>query len=120
MAAGDSFTLNPTVVIPVAPEYHNIITPSESMKKEFINIAATPLEQWKLVFAVLSSTNMNVALTHYKDNSGGYYQFIWTSVPSYINSGSDITGHWIDGSLNIAPNGKKHWSVDIIFEKLNT
>ena len=119
MAAGDAFSLTPNLVTPIVPNYHNVITPSESMKKEYLNVSATPIEQWKLRFKSLTSANMNVVLTHYKDQSGGYYEFSWQSVPSYVNSGANITGHWVHDSLTISPNGEQHWTVEIIFEKSN-
>lgn len=118
MAAGSDFTSTPYIAVPVEPQYHNIITPSESMKKEYLNVSATPIKQWDLQFKALTSTEMNTILTHYEDQSGGYYEFKWTSVPLYVNSGADITGHWVDGSLRISQNSNK-WNVNIRFEKSN-
>jgi len=42
MAAGEAFTLEPDVVTTLEPEYYNVITESESAKKEYMNIASTP------------------------------------------------------------------------------
>jgi hypothetical protein len=117
MAAGDNFSLKPNVVEPQEPAYNNIATQSESMKKEYLNLAATPEEKFLLRFKALTSTNMSILLTHFKDNSGGFYPFSWTSVPSYINSGSDMTGRWVQGSLKITPNGNRYWQCEVMFEK---
>ena len=120
MAAGDAFTsLTPNFVTPINPDYHNKITPSESMKKEYLNMAATPVEQWRLKFSALSSANMNTLLTHVKDQSDGYYEFSWQTVPSHVNGGANITGHWVQGSLSITPSGTLWWTVEITFEKSN-
>ena len=119
MAAGDPFSLTPQVVRPLSPKYHNIITPSESMKKEYINLSATPTEQYKLKFKAVSNGSRGTLLTHYEDQSGGYYEFSWQSVPSYIGGGSNITGRWIDGSLTMSPIGADQWECEITFEKDN-
>ena len=119
MAAGDPFTTDPHEVIPMEPEYHNIITPSESMKKEYINLSATPVEKYKLKFKAVSNTVRETILTHFKDQSGGYYSFSWQSVPSYINGGANITGRWIDKSFNMTPAGPMLWDCELTFEKDN-
>ena len=119
MAAGDPFSLTPHVVEPLEPEYYNIITPSESMKKEYINLSATPIEQYKLTFKVLTNTQRGTLKAHFEDQSGGYYVFSWQSVPSYINSGANISGRWVDGSLKMSPIGADQWACSIMFEKDN-
>ena len=48
MAAGSDFSLVPSEVIELEPTYNNVITQSESMKKEFLNLSATPLLQYKI------------------------------------------------------------------------
>ena len=57
-------------------------------------------------------------LTHYKDQSGGYYPFSWSSTPSYIGGGAAITGRWVEGSLSMTPQGLT-WKCSISFEKSN-
>ena len=120
MGAGDSFTLTPSVVIPNEPDYNNIVTPSESMKKEYINLSSTPTEQYMIKIKVLTSTQMNTWLTHFKDNSGEYYPFSWTSVPSYINGGSAMSGRWVKGSWKATPLSAGKWACEATFEKANT
>ena len=117
MAAGADFTLVPNVVEIQEPEYHNIITQSESMKKEYLNLSSTPTERYLLKFKTLSSTNMNTLLTHFKDNYGGWYPFTWKSVPTYIGSGANLTGRWVDKSLKLMPVGNKYWQCEVMFEK---
>lgn len=118
MAAGDAFTLIPSVVTPLEPDHHNTVTPSESQKKEYVNRSPTPVERWQITLNDLTSTNMAALKTHYKDQFGEYYPFAWTSVPSYIDSGATKTGRWVKGTLSITPNGKR-WNCSIIFEKSN-
>lgn len=120
MAAGDAFTLVPYVVTPREPDYHNIVTPTESMKKEYLNLSSTPIERWILVFKALTSAQMNTFLTHFKDNSGEYYPFEWQSVPAYINGGANITGRWVKGTWRVTPLSNNYWSCEAEFEKDNS
>ena len=119
MAAGDPFTMDPQEVIELEPTYNNVITESESMKKEYLNLSATPIRRYRLLFKGLSNTDRETLLTHFEDQSGGYYQFTWQSVPSYINGGSNITGRWVDGSFRSNPVGPVIWDCEVTFEKDN-
>ena len=116
MAAGGDFTLHPELVVTLEPQYYNIITPSESQKKEYMNISATPIERFQLFFKALTDTDRDTLIAHYKDNYGGYHSFPWKSVPTYINSGANKTGRWVDGSLKMDPTHKEYWKCSIIFE----
>lgn len=118
MAAGSPFTVVPNLVVPHDPEYNNIQTQTESMKKEYFNISGTALEKWDLLFKINTSDEMNTILTHYKDQSAGYHNFSWQSVPDYVNSGTNITGRWVPRSLKITPVSNK-WKVELTFEKEN-
>jgi len=120
MAAGGDFTLIPDEVIPQEPEYHNVVTPSESMKKEYLNLSATPVEKFIIKFKALPSASMTTLRNHYKDQSGGYYPFIWKTVPSYISTSTAMTGRWLTGSLSIGIVGDKYWACDVGFEKSTT
>ena len=118
MAAGSAFTLTPNVVTTADPKYNNVTTQTESMKKEYYNISATPVESYGLVFNALSNTDRDTLLTHYKDQSAGYHPFPWQSVPNYIGSGANITGRWAEGSLKMTPTSNR-WKCSISFEKAN-
>ncbi|MFH1781012.1 MAG: hypothetical protein ABH835_00110 [Patescibacteria group bacterium] len=120
MAAGDNFTLVPDSVIPDEPEYNTVVTPSESMKKEYLAISSTPVEKFTLNFKVLPSSDMLGIRTHYKDQTGGYYPFNWKTVPSYIASPSSMKGRWVAGSMSLGIVGDKYWSLSIKFEKSTT
>ena len=117
MAPGADFTMIPHEVEIIAPYYSNAISASESMKKEFFNLSATPIERYNLKFLALTSTELGTLRTHYKDNSGGYYPFTWKSVPTYIDAGANITGRWVDGSFTVASVAGLYWSCNIAFEK---
>ena len=97
MAAGN-FTVAPSEVVELPPNYNNIITPTESMKKEFLNLSTTPIRVYRLKFNAKSTTVKDAILAHYDSAYGGYDDFSWTSVPAHVNSGANITGRWIDGS----------------------
>lgn len=118
MAAQDPFTLVPQEVVTKEPVYNNEESQTESMKKEYFNLSSTPTEQWVLSFKALSNTDRDTLLTHFNDQLGGYYSFSWQSVPFYVNSGSNITGRWVKGSLSMAVIGNR-WNCSVTFEKEN-
>lgn len=118
MAAGDPFSLTPQDAITLEPDYHNVITETESMKKDYQNISVTPVLKYKLIFKALTSANRDVLLAHYNDQYGGYHSFSWQSVPSYIGAGANITGRWVKGSLNMTIISNK-WRCEVVFEKDN-
>jgi hypothetical protein len=120
--AADDFSLVPTWVYPEEPEFHNIITPAESMKKQYQNLSATPWRRFRLVFKGLSDTNFWALYNHFYGRYGGYDSFSWQSVPSYIDTdqdgtpdGSNLTGRWVDKSFSFRPlaNG---WDAEVVFE----
>lgn len=119
MAAGDAFSETPQEVEVLEPEYHNVITPTESMKKEYLNLSATPVEKYRLRFKARTNTQRETIHTHYKDQSGGYYLFSWQSVPSYIGGGANISGRWVEGSFGMTPVGATFFNIELIFEKDN-
>ncbi len=119
MAAGDAFTLEPNVVETIAPEYNNVQSQTESMKKEYYQVSSTPVEQYDLTFKALSTADRDTLLTHNKDQSDDYYPISWQSVPNYLGGGSNITGRWVKGSLKMSPVGEKRWKCSITFEKAN-
>lgn len=116
MAAGSAFALVPNEVITLEPEYNNIISQSESMKKEYYNLSANSTQRYRLNFKALTNANRDILLTHYNDQYGGYHNFSWQSVPFYIGSSANITGRWVDGSLQMAVVSNK-WKCSIVFEK---
>ena len=118
MAAGSAFTLVPNEVITLEPEFNTVMTQSESMKKEYYEISANAVEQYQLNFKVLTNANRDILLTHYKDQSGDYHNFSWQSVPDDIGSGANITGRWVQGSLQMTIVSNR-WKCSIIFEKEN-
>lgn len=117
MAAGSPFTLVPNEVITLEPEYHNIITQSESMKKEYYSMTSNSIQKYDLKFTAVTNADRDTLLTHYSDQYGGYHNFSWQSVPSYIGSGANITGRWVDGSLRMKIKAGTYWECLITFEK---
>jgi hypothetical protein len=116
--SGEAFTLVPSSVETFEPQYNNVQTPTESMKKEYFNISSTAVQKYKLNFKVLTNTDRDTLLTHINAQLMSHYSFSWQSVPSYIGSGANITGRWVQGSLKISINSNK-WSVSLNFEKDN-
>lgn len=120
VTAGASFTFPPTWVFPEEVQYHTVITEAESQKKEYFNISgSTPVEQYKIVFSGVSDAGYNGGtgiLDHYNGQLGGYQYFTWTSVPSYILGGSDVSGRWVEGSFKQTPRANS-WDIEIMFER---
>lgn len=117
------FQLLPTWVHPVEPEYHNIVTPSESMKKEYMNISASAVEKFKLVFEGMSDANFKTLRDHFNTSYGEYDLFDWKNayIPAYILTllgltTEDISGRWIKGSFRakVKPNS---WDAEVTFEQ---
>jgi hypothetical protein len=119
------FTLVPTRVIPLPPEYNNMITQAEGQKKQFQALATVPVERFKLVFERMSDANYLTLITHWNSMYGGALSFSWTSVPTYIDTNRDgtadgtaMTGRWVDGSLSEpVVNAYDVGDISIIFEK---
>jgi len=124
MAASD-FTLVPTLVVPDEPEFNNLETPSESMKKNYLNLSSTPILRYKLIFEGMSNTNFWALHKHVYDRYVGYDSFSWQSVPAYIDTdmdgtpdGSNLTGRWVKDTFKFDP-GPDSWDAEIVFEKAN-
>ena len=115
-SAGDAFTITPNSVLELVPEYNNVISQTESMKKEYFNISANAVRKFKLEFKAVTSTVRNAILDHYKAQSGGYYPFSWQTVPSYIDSGANIIGRWVEESYNESHASNK-FKISLTFEK---
>jgi len=119
-----AFTVTPTWVHPTEPEFHTITTLSENQKKNYIDLSgSTPVLKYKLLFEGLSDTDFWTLYNHYYSAKGGYDSFVWSSVPSYIDTdqdgtpdGSNITGRWVTGSFRFKPKANS-WEAEIEFEK---
>jgi hypothetical protein len=120
-----NFTLKPTWVYPVLPQFNTIISQSESMKKEYFSMASTSVKRYKLTYNGLSDADFETLLDHYNSCYGGYDSFNWmnSAIPSYILllldlTTENITGRWVHGSLTFKPEAKS-WDASIIFEEEN-
>lgn len=121
--AADDFTLMPTWVDPLEPEYNNVITPTESMKKEYMNISANATEKFKLRYEGLSDANFKTLFDHYKGRYGGYDVFAWknAAIPAYILTllgltTEDLTGRWVEKTFQFSPEPHS-WTAEVVFEK---
>lgn len=122
MAAGD-FTLTPTWVYPEARIFHNIVSQSESMKREYLNVSVTGVERFVLRYEGMTDANFETLFEHYNARYGGYGSFAWknANIPLYIIDvldlgASDLTGRWVDGSFKFVPQSHS-WNAEIMFEK---
>ena len=115
--AADDFATAPSEVVELPPAFNNIITTTESEKKEFLNLSVTPIRVYRLKFNAQSTAVKDAILAHHDARYGGYDDFTWTSVPDHVNSGANLQGRWIDGSIRFIPIGYKLWNISIDFEK---
>ncbi|HCY86662.1 MAG TPA: hypothetical protein DHV36_16135 [Desulfobacteraceae bacterium] len=118
MAAGSPFTMVPNVVTRIEPVYNNVESETESQKKEYFNIAGSPVEQFRLEFGGKTKAELQAFMAHFNDQLGSFYAFSWQSVPDYIDGGADMTGRWVAGSYKETP-VEEHWKFQITFEKAN-
>ena len=122
--AADDFTIKPTIVIPEVPDFNTIITQSESMKKNYQSLSATSTQKWRLIFKAITNTVFVTIQAHYAARYGQYDNFLWTTVPSYIDTdmsgtvdGTSMTGRWVEGSLSVTPLGALKCNCELVFEK---
>ena len=121
--AGANFTTVPSYVIPEVPEYNTIVTQAYGMKKQYQSLDVTPVQRFKLIFNAITNAVYIAIQAHYATTYGQYDNFLWTSVPAYIDTdmvggmGSNMTGRWVEGSLSPTPIGNGYWNVSIVFEK---
>jgi len=115
--AADDFALKPIWMEPKQIGFSNIITQSESNKKEYLNVSTTSVDIYTCTF-VLSDTDYATFLSHWNGRYGGFDLFSFIGVPAYI-SGSPITGRWVDKSFKPKPKAGATWDVSVDFEKDN-
>jgi len=119
--AADDFAITPSWVTPAGPVYNNVISPSESQKKEYLNLSVTPVEEFALIFTLVSTTIRDQIKAHYNGRYGGYDKFQWQTVPSpIVASSSTMDGRWIDGSYKENYTGPAGWNIEVGFEKDNS
>jgi len=110
-----NFSVTPTWVYPSEPEYHNITTQSEGMKKVRFNVSGNSVQTYRLVFEGMSDAQHTTLKSHYNSVLGDFYSFTWNSVPSYISGSSAFYGNWVKGSFKEKPNAR-YWECEIEFE----
>jgi hypothetical protein len=113
-----NFTYTPQEVIALEPEFPVIITQSDSFKKNYQLIETTATERYSLLFKAISTTVRNNILSHFNTTGyGGYASFSWTTVPSYIKTGTSQTVRYVPGSyLEEFADLSGLYNVSIVFE----
>jgi len=115
-------TVTPTWVTPIKEEYNVNISPMREMKREYYLLSATPALQYALDFNGLTDATYKTLMQHWRSVSGTFSVFLWSTVPSYIDSGYKSSelgfpmyGRWIS-QPDIIPRARS-WSVKMNFEK---
>jgi len=121
--AADDWSIKPSDVETLEPEYPNIVTQSENYKKDYQNLSTTPTERFRLIFEGLSDANTELLYEHWKGRYGGYDSFVWlnAAIPANIIDlldlgAANLTGRWVEKSLKIKDRSTCY-DVEIIFEK---
>ncbi|MFH1623545.1 MAG: hypothetical protein ABID54_00125 [Pseudomonadota bacterium] len=113
---GAAFGVTPTWVYPREPVYPVIITASENFKKDYQLLDDNSQDIYDLHFDGISDAVRNTIAAHRAGVSGGYDNFVWTSVPSYLNAGTTMTVRYVRGSYNEEPRARS-WEINFAFEK---
>ncbi|MFH1743604.1 MAG: hypothetical protein ABIH23_31760 [bacterium] len=95
MATLDLTTYAPTVVIPDAPEYFNVLTETDGYKKTSRNIEPTAVGRWLVVFhGIYTSTgtpSKGDLLSHFQGEKGvNGASFKLANPPSYLGLGTSL------------------------------
>ena len=119
-----NFTETPSYVIALAPDFNTIVTPADGMKKQYQSLDTVPVQQFKLIFNAITNEVFMDIQAHYASAFGQYDNFLWTSVPAYIDTtlngvkdGTNMTGRWVRGSLSMTPLKALRCNVTVVFEK---
>jgi hypothetical protein len=110
--------VTPTWVTPIKEQYNVSISPSQNMKRGYYLFSTTPILQYKLEFNGLSNELYRTLMEHWRAVSGTFGVFLWSTVPSYIDSiggASPMYGRWIS-QPEVTPYARS-WNVRINFEK---
>ena len=111
-----SFYWRPTYVTPVEPEFTVIITIADSFKKDYQLLDTNSMRMFDLSFSGVSDSGRNAIAKHHSSAATGPYAvFAWTTVPSYLNSGSTLNVRYIAGSFKQEPQARS-WDLSMSFE----
>jgi len=113
---GASFGVTPTWVSPRAPVFAVLITPSESFKKDYQLLDTNSQGIYDLTFDGVLDATRNTIIAHYTGVTGPYDNFVWKSVPSYLNAGATMTVRYVLGSYKEEPR-ERSWQIKCSFEK---
>lgn len=116
MAASD-FDWYPTWVEPEKPDFSVLVTETENFKKDYQEISDSNTERFHLTFDGVSDSNRNSMRDHYTNSATGPLEFFtWTTVPSYLNSGTTMVVRYIKDSYKERPR-PRYWEIELSFEE---
>jgi hypothetical protein len=116
MPASD-FTWYPTWVEPETVDFAVSITECENFKKDYQAVSDNRLKRFNLIFeGVLDSTRNSMA-AHYTNSATGSLNFFeWTTVPSYLDSGTTMVVRYVKDSYDEKPRSR-YWDIEMTFEE---
>ena len=110
------FSWIPTKVIPRAPKHNVLVTPSVSFKKDRVVLDDEVITIYDFEFEGVTDADRNAILSHYHGASGPYAFFIWRSVPSYLNIGTEAReAYYVAGSYKESVKGRS-WNISFSFD----
>jgi hypothetical protein len=115
MPASD-FSWYPTWVEPETVDFAVSITVCENFKKDYQAVSDSELTRFHLIFDGVTDTNRNSMFSHYANSATGPLQYFeWTTVPSYLNSGTTMLVRYIKDSYKEKPR-PRYWEIEMSFE----
>ena len=110
------FTFTPHKVQPGVPVYNNILTKMEGMRKKGRNKSSEPDIDFTLTFDGQTDAEMKAIFSHYDGQYGGDGDpFYWTTVPDYIDSGTNIYSRY--KSIEREHIFNNCWVVTVVLQK---
>jgi hypothetical protein len=114
--SASDFTWYPTWVDPETISFSVSITECENFKKDYQVVSDSKTEVFNLSFDGVTDTNRNLINAHYVTSATGpLHYFTWTTVPSYLNSGSTMVVRYVKDSYKEKPK-PTYWEIELSFE----
>jgi hypothetical protein len=90
-----NFTTTPNEVQYQGPVYPVKVTQGDSFKQDYQLLDTTAKKRFKLIFKRLAEATRDAIISHYEGQYGPFASFTWTTVPPYIDGGSEKTVRYL-------------------------
>jgi len=115
--SASDFIWYPTWVEPVPVNFPVLITECENFRKDYQIVSDVETGIFHLSFDGVTDANRNLMAAHYVSSATGPLNyFIWTTVPSYLNSGTTMVVRYIKDSYKEKPKSRC-WEIELSLEE---